>query len=100
MKCPKCQFDNRQAARFYLRCGEKLELTCPQCGTIFPLSAKFCDECGHDLGQPTAVPTKVYIDDKLKIDYWDADPHPAGNFRFWVNNSYACVDNISVRPYP
>jgi MFS family permease len=42
---------------------------------------------------------KVYIDDELEIDYWDDEPLPEGNF-FFGSDSDACVDNISVRPYP
>jgi class 3 adenylate cyclase/tetratricopeptide (TPR) repeat protein len=51
MKCPKCQSENREEARFCLECGEKLERKCPQCGKPFPFSAKFCDECGQRLGE-------------------------------------------------
>ncbi len=51
MKCPKCQFENREGAKFCLECGMKLELNCPQCGKAFPISAKFCDECGQRLSQ-------------------------------------------------
>ncbi len=50
MKCPKCLFDNREEAKFCLKCGEKLELSCPQCGKKLPLIAEFCDECGQRLG--------------------------------------------------
>ena len=49
MKCPKCQFENREGAKFCLECGKKFELKCPQCKKFLPLNAKFCDECGHDL---------------------------------------------------
>jgi hypothetical protein len=49
MKCPKCQFDNKEGAKFCLQCGERLELQCPQCGKPLPLLAKFCDECGQRL---------------------------------------------------
>jgi class 3 adenylate cyclase/tetratricopeptide (TPR) repeat protein len=49
MKCPKCQLDNREGAKFCLKCGEKLELNCPQCGKKLPLLAEFCDECGQRL---------------------------------------------------
>lgn len=55
MKCPKCQFENREGAKFCLKCGEELRLNCPQCGKELPLQAEFCDECGHDLrkrGEP------------------------------------------------
>ena len=47
MKCPKCQRENREGAQFCLECGEKLALKCFECGKILPLSAKFCDQCGH-----------------------------------------------------
>ena len=49
MKCPKCEFDNREGAKFCLKCGEKLELNCPQCGKELPPLAEFCDECGQRL---------------------------------------------------
>ncbi|PIY21838.1 MAG: hypothetical protein COZ11_14870 [Deltaproteobacteria bacterium CG_4_10_14_3_um_filter_51_14] len=51
LKCPRCEFDNRDGAKFCLDCGEKLERDCPQCGRAFSLSAKFCDECGERLEQ-------------------------------------------------
>jgi len=47
MECPKCQFENREGAKFCLKCGEKFELNCPQCGKELPLIAEFCDECGQ-----------------------------------------------------
>ncbi len=59
MKCPKCQFKNREEAKFCLECGEKLELDCPQCGKTFPLLAKFCDECGQRLGEVAEAETVV-----------------------------------------
>jgi predicted ATPase/class 3 adenylate cyclase len=49
MKCPKCQFENREIAKFCLKCGEKLEIICPQCGLELPFHAQFCDECGQNL---------------------------------------------------
>ncbi|PQP35458.1 hypothetical protein C6A37_02405 [Desulfobacteraceae bacterium SEEP-SAG9] len=59
MKCPKCQFDNREGAAFCLECGEKLELKCPQCGKALPPLAKFCDGCGHNLTLPSEPAPKV-----------------------------------------
>jgi predicted ATPase/class 3 adenylate cyclase len=53
MKCPKCQFENEEEAKFCLDCGERLEIECPQCGKIFPLWAKFCNQCGQDLRKVT-----------------------------------------------
>jgi len=49
MKCPKCQFDNREGARFCGECGHKFEISCPECGTNNRAENKFCNECGSDL---------------------------------------------------
>ena len=32
MQCPKCQFENREEAKFCSECGHKFELSCPECG--------------------------------------------------------------------
>ena len=49
MKCPKCQTENREDAKFCNECGGKLEPLCPACGKSNPSGSKFCDECGQDL---------------------------------------------------
>ena len=60
MKCQKCQFDNREGAKFCLKCGNRLELTCPSCGKALPIEAVFCDECGHELKAPEEAPPIDY----------------------------------------
>jgi len=60
MKCPKCQFDNREGAKFCKECGSKFELPCPSCGHSYQLGSKFCDECGHDVAEPKAAPAIDY----------------------------------------
>lgn len=52
MKCPKCQFDNREDAKFCSECGNRLEFVCPKCRTTNRQDSKFCDKCGHDLSSP------------------------------------------------
>ncbi|MEE9594791.1 MAG: adenylate/guanylate cyclase domain-containing protein [Candidatus Hydrothermarchaeales archaeon] len=59
MKCPKCQIENREGAKFCLKCGEKLELNCPQCGKKLPPLAEFCDECGQRLEEVVETEKKV-----------------------------------------
>lgn len=49
MKCPKCQFENPESAKFCNGCGRKLELACPECGKVNPLGSRFCNECGQRL---------------------------------------------------
>jgi class 3 adenylate cyclase/tetratricopeptide (TPR) repeat protein len=56
MKCPKCQNENPESAKFCVECGEKLERKCQKCGFSNSPSFKFCAECGHDLGKPAETP--------------------------------------------
>jgi class 3 adenylate cyclase/tetratricopeptide (TPR) repeat protein len=60
MKCLKCQFENREGAKFCKECGAKLELACPDCGTIYFFDSKFCDDCGYDLRKPVKAPVVDY----------------------------------------
>ena len=71
MQCPKCQFQNRDGARFCKECGYKFEITCPKCNTTNLPDSKFCDECGHDFTktsvitpQPIETPPKPTITDQ------------------------------------
>ena len=59
MKCPKCQSQNRDKAKFCIECGEKLERNCPQCGKMTSISARFCDECGQVLREASEAETIV-----------------------------------------
>jgi len=58
MKCPSCEFENREGAKFCSECGHKFELTCPNCGTTNRPGAKFCDECGHRLTLSSEPPSR------------------------------------------
>jgi class 3 adenylate cyclase/tetratricopeptide (TPR) repeat protein len=60
MKCPNCQFDNREGAKFCKECGNELELACPKCGGIYIQDSKFCDACGYDLREPKEGPPIDY----------------------------------------
>jgi len=66
MKCPKCQFDNREGVKFCEKCGAKMELVCPNCGAEVPLDRQFCGECGHNLSLPSEPsPKDLSLDEKL-----------------------------------
>ena len=60
MKCPKCQFENREGAKFCKKCGNKLELICPSCGHLYQADSIFCDECGHTLAKMKEAPSVDY----------------------------------------
>ena len=67
MNCPECQFDNREGAKFCLKCGEKLEFKCPSCGMLLPNEAMFCDECGHQLTLPSRPsPKELSFNEKIE----------------------------------
>ena len=60
MKCPKCQFENRESARFCNKCGIALESKCPSCGHSYGPESVYCDECGHTLVGLKAPPPIDY----------------------------------------
>jgi class 3 adenylate cyclase/tetratricopeptide (TPR) repeat protein len=66
MKCPKCQVDNKDNAKFCRKCGVKLLKICPQCSSENLPEDNFCDQCGHDLTRPSEPPSKdLSLDEKL-----------------------------------
>ena len=68
MKCPKCQFENPDEAKFCLKCGSKLEIACPGCGKPNPPGSKFCMECGHDLAIPPESPSAADLSFEEKLE--------------------------------
>jgi predicted ATPase/class 3 adenylate cyclase len=66
MKCPICQLENREGAKFCNECGHKFEITCPKCGIANRPGSKFCDECGHDFSHPSEPsPKDLSFDEKI-----------------------------------
>jgi predicted amidophosphoribosyltransferase len=70
MKCPKCQFENRERIKFCEGCGAKMELECPKCGAEIPLGRKFCGECGHDLKTWQSFGKAIEIFRECGADGW------------------------------
>jgi class 3 adenylate cyclase/tetratricopeptide (TPR) repeat protein len=53
MKCPNCDTQNPDGARFCFNCGNELSLKCSNCDTSLPAGAKFCFKCGQStVGEP------------------------------------------------
>jgi class 3 adenylate cyclase/tetratricopeptide (TPR) repeat protein len=71
MKCPKCQHDNPDDAKFCIECASPMEFHCPNCGAITPATGKFCKECAYDLRKPKKArpieptPKDLSFDEKL-----------------------------------
>ena len=73
MKCPKCQFDNREGVKFCEKCGAKIELVCPNCGAKIPTDRQFCGECGHDLKKLEEAPPIDYSEPQSYTPKYLAD---------------------------
>jgi class 3 adenylate cyclase len=66
MKCPECQFDSREGAKFCIDCGTKLEINCSKCNHLNPPASKFCEECGFKLSlHPEKAPQELSFDEKI-----------------------------------
>ncbi len=66
MKCPGCQAENEDDARFCSKCGIKLEVSCPECGKNLAPDSNFCNKCGHKLSvssEPSAQ--TISFDEKI-----------------------------------
>src|SRR5215831_800764 len=50
MRCPGCAAENPEHAKFCLECGAQLGHRCAACGAELPGRAKFCLECGKPIG--------------------------------------------------
>jgi len=49
MRCPACERENREDARFCRGCGAALPNPCPDCGAPAEPDSEFCDRCGARL---------------------------------------------------
>jgi hypothetical protein len=60
MRCPRCDADTPDGAKFCIECGTPLTARCPQCGADMLPRAKFCAECGKpvtvQIPAPPAAP--------------------------------------------
>jgi ribosomal protein S27E len=47
VRCPQCERESPDEARFCSHCGGQLAVTCVACGAVQPPKARFCPECGR-----------------------------------------------------
>jgi class 3 adenylate cyclase len=58
MKCPRCQHDNPQGARFCEECATPLARACSNCGTALSATAKFCHACANPVAAGAGAPSR------------------------------------------
>ncbi len=57
MRCPGCESDNAEGARFCAACGEPLPRSaCPSCGAAVEATQRFCANCGASLSSDPRAP--------------------------------------------
>jgi len=58
MRCPHCQHETRERARFCGTCGASLDrmVACPRCAALQPQGTRFCDSCGEALSLDGGAP--------------------------------------------
>jgi class 3 adenylate cyclase len=59
MKCPRCQHENPQGARFCEECATPLARTCSNCGAALSAAAKFCHACAHPVAAGAGAPARA-----------------------------------------
>ncbi|MDX1690733.1 MAG: adenylate/guanylate cyclase domain-containing protein [Acidimicrobiia bacterium] len=52
MTCPNCSTENPGSAKFCMACGAALAVVCASCSTELPADASFCFNCGTAVGAP------------------------------------------------
>jgi class 3 adenylate cyclase/tetratricopeptide (TPR) repeat protein len=58
MKCPRCQHENRQGARFCEECAAPLAPSCSNCGATLSATAKYCHACAHPVPSGASTPSR------------------------------------------
>jgi class 3 adenylate cyclase/tetratricopeptide (TPR) repeat protein len=61
MRCPACDHDNPEVARYCAECGSQLSVACPSCGAESAPGSRFCISCGAALryGPGTDAPHEL-----------------------------------------
>lgn len=91
MKCPNCQFENRDGAKFCKSCGFHLAAlsqeaapapapaassVCASCGAVLKPGAKFCTKCGTPVAAPATAPQPEPIPEPEPIPVEEPIPVP------------------------
>jgi class 3 adenylate cyclase/tetratricopeptide (TPR) repeat protein len=56
MRCPRCQAENRERARFCQECGATFGAVCSSCGATVAVGSRSCEGCGAPLAAAPAPP--------------------------------------------
>lgn len=54
--CPRCAFDNKDGAKFCVKCGQILDKHCPKCDSVVEPDELYCHVCGTRLDGKRVCP--------------------------------------------
>jgi class 3 adenylate cyclase/tetratricopeptide (TPR) repeat protein len=91
MKCPKCQFNNPEPAKFCVNCGQRVGTTCPICRVVNAAGHKFCSECGQSLTASLPSATLQTTLEFLPVNPSDVTDHLSGEDMFAGERKYISV---------
>jgi hypothetical protein len=66
MRCPGCDAETPEGAKFCIECGTPLRFRCPSCGADTLPRAKFCAECGTPLTEQTPASSPSPLQSPLR----------------------------------
>jgi hypothetical protein len=75
MKCPRCDIEAFETARFCGSCGTLLSAKCPACGKVTTLGQRFCTQCGAEMTATSAGMSekqRIYLEKKHRdLSAWE-----------------------------
>lgn len=100
MKCPKCQKEVYDDAKFCPHCGISLDSQCPRCGYTVSTSDRFCANCGQELKKPKVddniggyyVPIHQQKEEYVQPDYSSMSDNDMKEDYINQDNTYYEVD--------
>ena len=54
--CPRCAFENKDGAKFCVKCGQALDKHCPKCDSVVEPDELYCHVCGTRLDGKRVCP--------------------------------------------
>src|SRR5262249_22183430 len=73
MRCPSCNSENPDDAKFCVGCGDSLAGRCSKCGAENPWDASFCKECGTRLVAKAMSSAAAMVPGQVSVSTEKAD---------------------------
>lgn len=98
MKCPNCQAEINDSAKFCPECGQKVneKRICSRCGTELSATSKFCPECGTPYEAKANTPVHVEAEEVAEAPRKDLLFLTQKNLDELIGDEYRLVSIDSV----